>query len=97
MDDDNRWSETNEKKLLMTNKNVKKIVCCMHILIDLQRQLPLNISFSYVSYIFNVFQNSVKHACARLGFAFCIYLFTFDGEYFKRKKFTLIVLLEIIP
>ena len=46
----------------------------MHILIDLQRQLPLNISFSYVSYIFNVFQNSAKHACARLGFAFCSHL-----------------------
>ena len=46
----------------------------MHILIDLQRQLPLNISFSYVSYIFNVFQNSAKHARARLGFAFCSHM-----------------------
>ena len=46
----------------------------MHILIDLQQQLPLNISFSYVSNIFNVFQNSAKHARARLGFAFCSHL-----------------------
>ena len=29
MDDDNQLLRTNEKKLLMTNKN-KKIVCCMH-------------------------------------------------------------------
>ena len=35
MDDDNQLSRTNEKKLLMTNKNFKKIVCCMHFLKDL--------------------------------------------------------------
>ena len=34
MDDDTRLSRTNEKKLLMTNKN-KKIVCCMHILMHI--------------------------------------------------------------
>ena len=35
IDDDNQLSRTNEKKLLMTNKNFTKIVCCMHILKDL--------------------------------------------------------------
>ena len=34
----------------------------------------MNTSFSYVSYTFNVFQNSVKHARARLGFVFCSHL-----------------------
>ena len=34
MDDDNRLSQTNEEKLLMTNKN-RRVVCCMHILMDL--------------------------------------------------------------
>ena len=65
----------------------------MHILIDLQQQLPLNISFSYVSYIFNVFQNSAKHARASLGFAFCSHLIVLISY---GKKFTLMVVLEII-